>query len=166
MQRTLPHPRHQKFAEQKLAEKQQLKPAHSPAAPADEGRRSRPAGVDVLVGAKLRAVRVKRGLSQEKLGSLLGVTFQQVQKYEKGSNSIAASRIPAVCEALQIKPADLFDDVVESLMAGQEEGHLISPMAWRIALAADRMAPGMRAVLVSVIKALDHSLDEEVVAAG
>jgi transcriptional regulator with XRE-family HTH domain len=49
--------------------------------------------VDVYVGARLRMRRVMLGMSQSKLGELLGVTFQQIQKYEKGVNRISASRL-------------------------------------------------------------------------
>ena len=49
--------------------------------------------IDLHVGAKLRESRIKRGLSQEKLAEEMGITFQQVQKYEKGLNRIGASRL-------------------------------------------------------------------------
>jgi transcriptional regulator with XRE-family HTH domain len=49
--------------------------------------------VDVHVGLRIRAARLAAGLSQERFGNELGVTFQQVQKYEKGSNRVGASRL-------------------------------------------------------------------------
>ena len=49
--------------------------------------------VDLHVGSKLREIRLKRGLSQERLAEEMGITFQQVQKYEKGLNRIGASRL-------------------------------------------------------------------------
>lgn len=64
--------------------------------------------VDKLVGMNLRRARVARGLSQGKVGAALGVTFQQVQKYENGSNAIATTRIPDLCRLLKIEPAALF----------------------------------------------------------
>jgi transcriptional regulator with XRE-family HTH domain len=60
------------------------------------------------VGANLRQYRIRAGLSQESLGAKVGVTFQQVQKYEKGTNAIATARLPAICQALNISPNDLY----------------------------------------------------------
>lgn len=55
---------------------------------------------DVEVGQRLRRARVNAGVSQEKLGLALGITFQQVQKYEKGVNRISASRMAAISRHL------------------------------------------------------------------
>jgi len=57
--------------------------------------------VDAYVGARLRMRRVMLGMSQSRLGALLGVTFQQIQKYEKGSNRISASRLKQAAEVLE-----------------------------------------------------------------
>ncbi len=51
------------------------------------------------------------GMTQEKLGDALGVTFQQVQKYEKGTNRIGASRLQRISEVLNVAPAFFFDDM-------------------------------------------------------
>ncbi|WP_264479175.1 helix-turn-helix domain-containing protein [Lichenihabitans sp. PAMC28606] len=51
------------------------------------------------------------GMSQEKLGDALGLTFQQVQKYEKGTNRIGASRLQHISDILNVKPAFFFDDM-------------------------------------------------------
>jgi len=65
--------------------------------------------VDVLIGAKIRERRLELGLSQEKLGGLLGITFQQVQKYERGANRVGASRMVDVAHALGVPPSYFFD---------------------------------------------------------
>ena len=62
--------------------------------------------IDVHVGNRIRMRRQIVGMSQEKLGELLGITFQQVQKYEKGTNRISASRLQRVRHTLQV-PIDL-----------------------------------------------------------
>ncbi len=54
-----------------------------------------PNNIDKHVGARLRIRRMSIGMSQERLGEALGLTFQQVQKYEKGTNRIGASRLKA-----------------------------------------------------------------------
>jgi transcriptional regulator with XRE-family HTH domain len=66
-----------------------------------------PDPIDRYVGVKLREVRVMRGISQQKLAEAIGVSFQQLQKYESGTNRISASALVRMCEALKVPPADL-----------------------------------------------------------
>ena len=68
-----------------------------------------PNPVDVHVGSRVRMRRILVGMSQEKLGDALGLTFQQVQKYEKGTNRIGASRLQAIANILGV-PVDYFFD--------------------------------------------------------
>ncbi len=65
--------------------------------------------VDAYVGSKLRAARQERGLSQEKVASEVGVTFQQIQKYEKGSNRISCSKLYELASLFDIDVANFFD---------------------------------------------------------
>jgi transcriptional regulator with XRE-family HTH domain len=66
--------------------------------------------LDIEVGRKVRALRLERNMSQEKLGDALGLTFQQVQKYEKGSNRISAGRLQRIAEILGVPTAAFFAD--------------------------------------------------------
>ena len=70
-----------------------------------------PNPVDVHVGLKLRNRRILLGLSQEKLGSLLGLTFQQIQKYEKGLNRIGASRLFDIGQVLNVPIEYFYEDL-------------------------------------------------------
>ena len=63
--------------------------------------------IDEHVGSRLRMRRMMLGMSQEKLGDALGLTFQQVQKYEKGTNRIGASRLQQISETFQV-PVEFF----------------------------------------------------------
>src|ERR1700744_752289 len=65
--------------------------------------------VDEAVGARIRLLRKGRKISQEEFGKAIGVTFQQVQKYEIGENRIGASRLHLVALALDVPISDLFD---------------------------------------------------------
>lgn len=67
-----------------------------------------PNPTDVEVGRRMRLRRKQLGLSQEKLGAKVGVTFQQIQKYEKGTNRVGASRLLQVAEALDAPIAYFF----------------------------------------------------------
>jgi transcriptional regulator with XRE-family HTH domain len=68
-----------------------------------------PNPVDKYVGSRVRMRRIMLGMSQEKLGDALGLTFQQVQKYEKGTNRVGASRLQQISEILQVPVSFLFD---------------------------------------------------------
>lgn len=66
-----------------------------------------PDAIDIHVGSRLRVGRVERGLSQEKFAERMGLTFQQIQKYERGTNRIAAGRLYMAAKILE-KPIDYF----------------------------------------------------------
>jgi transcriptional regulator with XRE-family HTH domain len=68
-----------------------------------------PNPVDKHVGSRVRMRRLMLEMSQEKLGEALGLTFQQIQKYEKGTNRIGASRIQQIADILQVPVAFLFE---------------------------------------------------------
>jgi transcriptional regulator with XRE-family HTH domain len=70
----------------------------------------KPDPVDVQVGARVRLRRNMLGLSQEKLGAAIGLTFQQVQKYERGANRIGASRLHELSRVLDVPVSFFFDD--------------------------------------------------------
>ena len=70
--------------------------------------------IDVHVGARLRLLRVKSKLSQQAIGKMLGLTFQQVQKYEKGTNRISASKLFELAKILDCSVQDFFSGLTES----------------------------------------------------
>jgi transcriptional regulator with XRE-family HTH domain len=70
--------------------------------------RKQPDPKDVEVGRRVRAFRLNKGLSQEKLGDELGITFQQIQKYEKGVNRIGAGRLQRIAEILGVPVSEFF----------------------------------------------------------
>jgi transcriptional regulator with XRE-family HTH domain len=76
--------------------------------------------IDIQVGNRVRIRRMLIGMSQERLGDLLGLTFQQVQKYEKGVNRIGAGRLFEVSRILNV-PVDFFYEGVAAQLAGNEQ---------------------------------------------
>lgn len=70
-----------------------------------------PNAVDVHVGNRLRVRRMLAGLTQEELAAAAGITFQQVQKYEKGANRISASRLYAFANVLKVRVGWFFEDM-------------------------------------------------------
>ena len=83
----------------------------------------RPDPVDLEVGHRIRIERLARGLSQTALANQLGVTFQQVQKYEKGVNRVGAGRLTRIAEVLGVAVATFFSgkEVLDGEQ-GQESG--------------------------------------------
>src|ERR1700752_1853453 len=81
--------------------------------PRRPGRRKtdHPHPTDVHVGSRVRLRRNMLGLSQEKLGEAIGLTFQQVQKYERGANRIGASRLHELSRVLDVQASFFFDDM-------------------------------------------------------
>ncbi|MGE5547889.1 MAG: helix-turn-helix domain-containing protein [Solirubrobacterales bacterium] len=75
----------------------------------------RPNPIDEHVGARVRLRRTLMGMSQEKLGELLGLTFQQVQKYERGANRIGASRLFDLSRVLDVPVSYFFEDMSEGI---------------------------------------------------
>lgn len=75
-----------------------------------------PSPVDTHVGTRVRTRRLMLGLSQEELAKAIGLTFQQVQKYEKGTNRISVSRLVDISKALKV-PFDYFLDGVSGRKA-------------------------------------------------
>jgi len=75
------------------------------------GRRAGPHPVDIHVGSRVRMRRTLLGMSQEKLGDALGLTFQQVQKYERGANRVGASRLFEISRILDVPIAFFFEDM-------------------------------------------------------
>jgi transcriptional regulator with XRE-family HTH domain len=65
--------------------------------------------MDATIGQRIRAQRLNRKLSQTELANALGVTFQQVQKYEKGVNRVGSGRLQQIAETLGVTPAFFFD---------------------------------------------------------
>jgi len=86
-----------------------------------------PNPVDKYVGSRVRMRRIMLGMSQEKLGDALGLTFQQVQKYEKGTNRVGASRIQQIAEILQVPVSFLFEGGPSGRTDGIQTDGMASP---------------------------------------
>jgi transcriptional regulator with XRE-family HTH domain len=81
-----------------------------------------PNPIDKHVGSRVRMRRMMLGMSQEKLGNNLGLTFQQVQKYEKGTNRIGASRLQQISQILQVPVSFFFEGAPTNVNAPRIDG--------------------------------------------
>ena len=87
-----------------------------------------PNPIDIEVGRRLKRRRTLLGVSQERLGELLGVSYQQVQKYERGTNRIGSSRLYDICRILDVPAGYFLDDAPEPPPFAQP-----SPLAYGLA---------------------------------
>jgi transcriptional regulator with XRE-family HTH domain len=112
--------------------------------------------LDAMVGAKVRVFRINRGISQTVLAEQLGVTFQQVQKYEKGTNRIGASRLSQIATALDISVAELFEPSNGKTSEIDSPFKLLAePGALRVLKAYVRTAdPAVRRAIVNLIEGI------------
>ena len=105
--------------------------------------------IDKKIGSVIRMRRLKLGLSQSDLGNALRVSFQQIQKYENGTNSVSSTRISDLCRALEMTPNDLFD--VSSKMDGDVSK--LSSWTMKIALKLEDASPAMRQAIDAMLHA-------------
>jgi transcriptional regulator with XRE-family HTH domain len=113
---------------------------------------------DAEIGQRVRSLRLQRGLSQTELGNLISVTFQQVQKYEKGANRISAGRLQRIAEVLGVPVAYFFaasEQKPGSGSVGGELEFLQTEGALRLARAYSRIKePGIRLHLLRLTEAI------------
>jgi len=112
--------------------------------------------VDVAVGARIRLFRKMRGMSQQALADAAGVTFQQIQKYERGANRVSASMLSRIAASLQTPVAELFGEGGEGISAIDEVAALLAqPGAIELLRAFSDLPRGPpRASLVEFVRTL------------
>ena len=123
-----------------------------------------PNPIDKHVGARVRMRRMMLSMSQEKLGDALGLTFQQVQKYEKGSNRVSASRLYQISRVLGVPVQFFYDELkgdddtsgfAESEGADAIAGALQSPDGVQIArIFSETTDPDKRKLILNAVKLL------------
>lgn len=116
--------------------------------------------VDVAVGARIRLLRKVRGISQQALAEAAGVTFQQIQKYERGANRVSASMLSRIAEALDTPVAEMFGESAASNTAIDEVAALLAePGALELLRAYGETPKGpARAALIDFLCALASAL--------
>ncbi|MBO3761432.1 helix-turn-helix transcriptional regulator [Ciceribacter sp. L1K23] len=124
--------------------------------------------IDAYVGARIRLRRSMLGLSQERLANQLDITFQQVQKYEKGANRVGASRLQAIATILQV-PVSYFFEQGEGASGPVESSPLLSDRFTRFVSSSEGLElnraflaiddPKVRRALISLAKSLAGPAD-------
>lgn len=123
--------------------------------------KKKPNPIDIHVGGRIRLRRNMLGMSQEKLGEHLGITFQQIQKYEKGTNRVGASRLQAIASILEVPVAFFFEDAPGADGLSEESpttyvvDFLSSTEGLRLNRAFARIAdPKVRSRIIDLVRAL------------
>ena len=89
--------------------------------------------LDAIVGARISILRVSRGMSQAALAERIGVTFQQVQKYERGANRVGVSRLSQIASVLDVSVGEFFESSRAGPPGLNSPVHLLAePAAWRV----------------------------------
>lgn len=130
------------------------------------GRRRRrksdkPNPIDIHVGSRVRLRRTLLGMSQEKLGDAIGLTFQQVQKYERGANRVGASRLYDLSRVLDVPVSFFFDDINPETVAAVQSG---APSGGIAESAAQRYEPDplMRRETLELVRAYYRIPDAQI----
>ena len=111
--------------------------------------------LDAMVGAKIRMFRINRGMSQTALAERVGVSFQQVQKYEKGANRVGASRLSQIASVLGITVGELFESSQEKIATANSPVHLLAePGALRVLKAYLRTNSRIRLAIAKLVESI------------
>jgi transcriptional regulator with XRE-family HTH domain len=130
------------------------------------GVKNQPRPVDSHVGSRIRLRRKMIGMSQETLAGRIGLTFQQVQKYERGTNRVGASRLQQIADALETTPAWFFEGA--SSAAESPTGNIAGQAADAVysAFLEDPLAAPLMRGFVKLRPTLKRRIVELVAAAG
>ena len=137
----------------------------------EERNARRPNPIDVHVGSRVRLRRMLLGMSQEKLGEHLGLTFQQIQKYEKGVNRIGASRLFDLSRVLKVPIQFFYDEApqlegtgsgVEGFAEAPEESYVVEFLSTREGLELNKAFvlisdPNVRRSIIDLVRSLSDS---------
>src|SRR4249919_1095003 len=97
----------------------------------DQIPRPRAQDIDRIVGARMRERRIRLGLTQQQMAELIGVTYQQAHKYEKGINRIAAGRLSSIARALDVEVGYFYDGLTwppEAVKAAPQQRQILELM--------------------------------------
>lgn len=117
----------------------------------DDNKQPHP--IDVLVGSRVRTARISAGLSQGALGERIGLTFQQVQKYENGSNRISASKLVEIADTLGVSAAGFLEGLARADRSAKTEGATVEGAHDLLSLYA-QLPPVLREAVIQLARTL------------
>lgn len=118
--------------------------------------------VDVIIGQNLKNMRTQRGLSQSALGDQLNITFQQIQKYEKGTNRVAASTLLEMTKILGVSIESFFQGAEPLPSADAVPVPLLSSQAYRLAVLYDKNKnPAFKKAVTALVQSTGAGGDDD-----
>jgi transcriptional regulator with XRE-family HTH domain len=121
-----------------------------------------PRPIDILVGSNIRIIRKASRISQSVLGERLGITFQQVQKYEKGSNRVSASALYELAQIFGVRIEAFFEGAEGSSVQNPNPVPSLSAEAFKLGVAYDNNTNGkFKKAVTSLLNSLDDGSDSE-----
>ncbi len=124
-----------------------------------------PNPVDVLVGSRIRLFRMRKKVSQSELGDALGVSFQQIQKYERGVNRVGASRLHRIADFLGVPVSEFFAGANEARSASftSKADLAFDAQSFRIAEAFAKIADkDLRTSLINLVETMARKVGDHV----
>ncbi len=115
----------------------------------------KPDPIDILVGQKIKHRRLLKGLTQQKISDVLGITFQQLQKYEKGTNRVSASRLYHMAKILECPIGYFFEETDRELPEKLNKGH------YKLITLYGKLSPENRELLNLMASALSENIPEK-----
>lgn len=109
--------------------------------------------IDMALGRRLRALRQARGLSQTAVADHLGITFQQVQKYENGTNRISVATLIGACRLLTVSPAEFLDGLTDGAPSQHFSSTRSSPAVAIEAIEDARVKRAMKRLIIAISEA-------------
>lgn len=115
--------------------------------------------IDRLVGDRIRQRRILMGLTQDQLGAALGISYQQVQKYETGANRVSAGRLYLIAQRLEISPGWFFDPVTNGLGDADLTENNSSRLLIEFVRHFNQVDDRFRGILLNLVRALSDKSD-------
>ena len=109
-----------------------------------------PDPIDVSVGSRLRKIRKMRGLTQTQLGEAVGLTFQQIQKYERGTNRISASKLVRFAQYLKVPVISMFEgseELADGIDASESDASIL-------AISYEKMSADVRGPFLNLVQSI------------
>lgn len=111
--------------------------------------------IDEHVGWRIKMRRSTIGMTQQALGEELGLTFQQVQKYEKGANRVSASKLYKIAQSLKVQPEYFFEEMDEDGETSQPVPEAVNRQTLLLLASFVRLPRGMRQTILALVRELE-----------
>ncbi len=111
-------------------------------------------GIDAEIGRRVRALRLSRGLTMEQVADQLGITYQQIQKYETGFNRVSASRLFALAQVFDVSISAFFEGLQLPTGQPKQEAVFVDSRGYTLAHEFDKLSEPQKRAVLSLVRSL------------